>query len=85
MNNDRQPILIAGPCAAESREQVLQTAAALSESLAGSGLSLTYFRTGVWKWRSTPSSFGGAGKEALSWLQEVHSSEMSMDSGLRPS
>jgi chorismate mutase len=71
MNNDRQPILIAGPCAAESREQVLQTAAALSDSLAGSGLSLTYFRTGVWKWRSTPSSFGGAGKEALSWLQEV--------------
>lgn len=71
MNNDRQPILIAGPCAAESREQVLQTAADLSSSLVGRNLSLTCFRAGVWKWRSEPSSFCGAGKEALSWLQEV--------------
>ncbi len=57
--------LIAGPCSAESREQVLATAAGLS------GLPLRYFRAGVWKPRTRPGSFEGAGETALSWLGEV--------------
>lgn len=57
--------LIAGPCSAESREQVLQTAAGLA------GLPLRYFRAGVWKPRTRPGFFEGAGAEALSWLGEV--------------
>lgn len=66
-----EPILIAGPCAAENREQVLMTADALSQQLKANGISLTYFRTGVWKWRSTPNTFCGAGEPALEWLKEV--------------
>lgn len=58
-------ILIAGPCSAESREQVLATAAGLA------GLPLRYFRAGVWKPRTRPGAFEGAGAEALSWLREV--------------
>lgn len=57
--------LIAGPCSAESREQVLKTAAGLA------GLPLRYYRAGVWKPRTRPGSFEGAGETALSWLSEV--------------
>lgn len=60
-----QPILIAGPCAAESREQILTAA----RELAAVGVSL--FRAGVWKPRTSPSSFQGAGDEALLWLAEA--------------
>ena len=59
------PLLIAGPCGAESRVQVLRTAAGLAH------LPLTYFRTGVWKPRTRPGAFEGAGIPALEWLQEV--------------
>lgn len=57
--------LIAGPCSAESHEQVLATAAGMA------GLPLRYFRAGVWKPRTRPGAFEGAGAEALSWLAEV--------------
>lgn len=60
-----QSILIAGPCAAESREQILTAA----RELAAVGVSL--FRAGVWKPRTSPASFQGAGDEALSWLAEA--------------
>jgi chorismate mutase len=56
---------LCGPCSAESREQVLQTA----ESLARLGVSK--FRAGVWKPRSRPNSFEGAGSAALDWLAEA--------------
>ena len=62
---------IAGPCAAESRGQLLATAAELVEQSAVAGLKLDYFRAGVWKVRSNPDSFCGAGEEALPWLLEV--------------
>jgi len=52
----------AGPCSAESEEQVLETA----RGLAGSGIS--FFRAGVWKPRTYPGSFEGAGIEGLKWL-----------------
>ncbi len=59
------PLLIAGPCSAESRDQVLATAAALQDA----GVSL--FRAGVWKPRTRPGSFEGHGEKALPWLAEV--------------
>lgn len=64
-------IWIAGPCAAESREQLLATAAELVEKSAFAGFRLDYFRAGAWKVRSNPDSFCGAGEEALPWLREV--------------
>lgn len=57
--------LIAGPCAAESREQVLETA----KQLAALGVGI--FRAGVWKPRSQPADFEGVGEKALEWLKEV--------------
>ena len=66
-----KPIMIAGPCAAESKQQVMKTAEQLQEELRARGMSLDYFRAGVWKPRSSPDSFAGVGEEALSWLSEV--------------
>ena len=56
--------LIAGPCAAETHEQVMQTAAALK------GYA-DIFRAGIWKPRTSPDTFQGIGDEGLKWLQEV--------------
>lgn len=61
------PFLIAGPCAAESRAQVVETAREIV-SLLGNGV---IFRAGVWKPRTNPNTFQGVGEEALQWLQEV--------------
>ena len=58
-------LLIAGPCSAESREQVLETA----KGLVASGISI--FRAGVWKPRSKPVLFEGVVEESLKWLNEV--------------
>jgi len=62
-----KPILIAGPCAAESEQQVLSTAQQLIEQ----GVAIDFFRAGVWKPRSNPNSFSGVGELALSWLAKV--------------
>lgn len=62
----RQRLIIAGACSAESREQVLTTAreiAALDK--------VDIFRAGVWKPRTNPNSFEGAGDVALDWLAEA--------------
>lgn len=61
------PFIIAGPCSAETREQVLYTAEAVKNT------SVHLFRAGVWKPRTRPGSFEGMGELALSWLQEVKS------------
>lgn len=66
--NAPRPLLIAGPCSAESREQVLGTARAL-KGLPG----LLAFRAGIWKPRTRPGDFEGVGKEGLDWLREVKS------------
>lgn len=63
-----EPIIIAGPCSAESREQVLATA----RGVAAAGVKI--FRAGVWKPRTKPGSFEGRGAEALAWLREVKES-----------
>jgi chorismate mutase len=58
---------LCGPCSAESREQVLETAASLAR------LGVRKFRAGVWKPRSRPDTFEGAGTVALDWLAEARS------------
>lgn len=63
----KKPILIAGPCAAESQSQIQTTA----QQLFDTQIPLSYFRAGVWKPRSNPKDFCGAGDDALQWLKEV--------------
>lgn len=58
-------IIVAGPCSAESREQVLRTAG----ELAGQGV--TAYRAGLWKPRTRPGGFEGVGQEGIEWLAEV--------------
>lgn len=60
-----RPLIIAGPCSAETEEQVLTTA----HSLARHGIQI--FRAGVWKPRTKPGGFEGVGVEGLTWLQRV--------------
>lgn len=57
--------MIAGPCAAESYEQVMTTARAIAK------LNIPIFRAGVWKPRTKPGCFEGVGYEALNWLSQV--------------
>ena len=62
----KRPLVIAGPCSAESEEQVLATAAAL----AASGM-VDLFRAGIWKPRTRPGQFEGVGSTGLRWLRRV--------------
>lgn len=62
-----RPLVIAGPCSAESREQVLSTA----KGIAQHAPQVKVFRAGVWKPRTQPGQFEGAGDQALAWLAEV--------------
>lgn len=62
-----RPIYILGPCSAENREQVLITARQLQQAC---GVQFV-FRAGVWKPRTSPHTFQGAGDDALIWLREV--------------
>jgi len=61
----RRPIIMAGPCSAESEEQVLETA----KGVAKAGVKI--FRAGIWKPRTRPNAFEGVGSEGLKWLQTV--------------
>ena len=56
------PFLMAGPCSAESAEQVMNTARELKK------MNVHLFRAGVWKPRTRPNSFEGYGEEALKWI-----------------
>ena len=60
-----RPSVIAGPCSAETEEQVMTTA----RQLAAKGCRI--FRAGVWKPRTKPGGFEGNGEKALPWLQAV--------------
>ncbi len=60
-----RPLVIAGPCSAETEEQVMSTA----KQLADKGLKL--FRAGIWKPRTKPGGFEGVGVDGLAWLKEV--------------
>lgn len=61
----KRPIVIAGPCSAETEAQVMSTA----RMLADKGCHI--FRAGVWKPRTKPGGFEGNGEKALPWLKEV--------------
>ena len=59
-------LIVAGPCGAETEDQVYKTA----EQLAGIG-KIKIFRAGIWKPRTRPNSFEGVGEIGLKWLQEI--------------
>ncbi|MBP5318331.1 MAG: bifunctional 3-deoxy-7-phosphoheptulonate synthase/chorismate mutase type II [Paludibacteraceae bacterium] len=61
----KRPIVIAGPCSAETEEQVMETATQLAER------NVKIFRAGIWKPRTKPGGFEGIGVEGLQWLQRV--------------
>ena len=65
INYSQKPFVISGPCGAESREQVLDTA----RQLATKGVHL--LRAGLWKPRTRPDSFEGVGDAGLAWLAEA--------------
>jgi chorismate mutase len=60
-----RPFVIAGPCSAETEEQVIATA----NSVAACGVRI--FRAGIWKPRTKPGGFEGVGAEGLNWLKRV--------------
>src|ERR1051325_8748952 len=62
----QRPLIISGPCSAETEEQVLQSATAL----AATG-KVNLFRAGIWKPRTRPGSFEGVGEPGLAWLQKA--------------
>ena len=61
----KRPIIIAGPCSAETEEQTLETA----RQLAAQGVKI--FRAGIWKPRTRPGAFEGVGTVGLPWLKKV--------------
>jgi len=59
------PLVIAGPCSAETEEQVLKIAHELKDS------DVNYYRAGIWKPRTRPGMFEGVGAIGLNWLKKV--------------
>lgn len=64
-SENERPLVIAGPCSAETEEQVMNTA----RQLADKGCRI--FRAGVWKPRTKPGGFEGNGEKALPWMKRV--------------
>ena len=65
MFKEPRPSVVAGPCSAETEEQVMETAKGLKE------LGINVFRAGIWKPRTHPGCFEGIGNEGLKWFQRV--------------
>ena len=65
MFTEPRPSVVAGPCSAETEEQVMETAKGLKE------LGINVFRAGIWKPRTHPGSFEGVGSEGLRWMQKA--------------
>ncbi|HVW62823.1 MAG TPA: chorismate mutase [Puia sp.] len=63
---NKRPLIISGPCSAETEEQVLATA----ERLAKTG-KVDMIRAGIWKPRTRPGSFEGIGTKGLAWMQKA--------------
>lgn len=63
--DSEKPMVIAGPCSAETEEQVMTIARQLAQK------NINTFRAGIWKPRTRPNSFEGVGSEGLKWLQQV--------------
>jgi len=62
---EQRPLIMAGPCSAESEEQVVSTAKEIA------ALGVKVFRAGIWKPRTRPNAFEGIGSIGLPWLQSV--------------
>ena len=60
-----RPMCIAGPCSAETEEQVMETAKGLND------FGIHVYRAGIWKPRTHPGSFEGVGTQGLKWLRRV--------------
>tara|TARA_B100000674_G_scaffold57015_1_gene39710 strand:- start:16581 stop:17636 length:1056 start_codon:yes stop_codon:yes gene_type:complete len=60
----KKPFIIAGPCSAESEDQLLQIAEEIKDIT-------NVFRAGIWKPRTSPNTFEGVGAKGLRWLQNV--------------
>ena len=65
MFTEPRPSVVAGPCSAETEEQVMETAKGLRE------LGINVFRAGIWKPRTHPGSFEGIGVPGLKWMQRA--------------
>lgn len=65
MFTEPRPSVVAGPCSAETEEQVMETAKSLKE------LGINVYRAGIWKPRTHPGCFEGVGVKGLPWLQRV--------------
>jgi chorismate mutase len=65
MFTDPKPCVVAGPCSAESEEQVIETAKGLK------AMGINVFRAGIWKPRTHPGCFEGVGAVGLKWLQRI--------------
>ena len=65
MFTEPKPSVVAGPCSAESEEQVVETAKGLKE------MGINVFRAGIWKPRTHPGCFEGVGAVGLKWLQRI--------------
>jgi chorismate mutase len=63
--SDQRPLIIAGPCSAETEEQVMTTALELADK------GIKIYRAGIWKPRTKPGGFEGIGMPGLAWLQRV--------------
>ncbi len=63
---NRNSILIAGPCSAETKEQVIKTAKKINQEI-----NIDFLRAGIWKPRTRPNSFEGIGEKGLKWLKEA--------------
>lgn len=61
--NLKRPVIISGPCSAETEEQVMETALGLADK------GIDILRAGIWKPRTRPNTFEGMGREALPWLK----------------
>lgn len=60
-----KPYIVAGPCSAESEEQLNEIAEKLAD------INIDLFRAGIWKPRTRPGMFEGFGEEGLKWLQDI--------------
>ncbi|NDV46744.1 3-deoxy-7-phosphoheptulonate synthase [Paludibacter sp. 221] len=61
----KRPLVIAGPCSAETEEQVMEAATCLARN------GVKIFRAGIWKPRTKPGGFEGVGSDGLKWLKRV--------------
>ncbi|MGK7396290.1 MAG: chorismate mutase [Candidatus Cyclobacteriaceae bacterium M3_2C_046] len=61
----KKPLMMAGPCSAETEEQLYETSKALKEQ------NINIIRAGIWKPRTRPNNFEGIGPEALKWIQQI--------------